>query len=83
MSPQGSYFTDTYSNVATPAKTAVFDAKGKLIKEIGDSKGPEYGDYDLATTKLIRLKTADGFDLPMTIMLQLNEPIWLHIGKQY
>jgi dipeptidyl-peptidase-4 len=50
----------------------VFDNKGKLIKEIADSKGAEYNDYELATTKLIRVKTADGFDLPMTIMLPLN-----------
>jgi len=72
LSPEGNYFVDTYSNLSTPAKTAVFDNKGKLIKEIADSKGAEYNDYELATTKLIRVKTADGFDLPMTIMLPLN-----------
>ncbi|WP_143822060.1 S9 family peptidase [Mucilaginibacter pedocola] len=72
MSPKGTYFTDTYSNVSTPTKIAVFNNKGKLVKEVADSKGAEYADYELATTKLIRVKTADGFDLPMTVMLPLN-----------
>lgn len=72
VSPAGSYFTDTYSNVSTPAKTAVYDNKGKLVKEIGDSKGAEFDEYELAKTQLVRVKTTDGFDLPMTVMLPLN-----------
>jgi dipeptidyl-peptidase-4 len=72
LSPEGSYFTDSYSNVSTPTKIGVYNNKGKLIKEIADSKGVEYDDYELATTQLVRVKTTDGFDLPMTIMLPLN-----------
>ncbi|MDB5061794.1 MAG: family peptidase [Mucilaginibacter sp.] len=72
LSPEGSYFTDSYSNVSTPTKIGVYNNKGKLIKEIADSKGAEYADYELATTQLVRVKTTDGFDLPMTIMLPLN-----------
>jgi len=72
VSPGGNYFTDTYSNVTTPAKTLLYSTSGKLIREIADSKGPEYDQYDLASTQLIRVKTPDGFDLPMTIMLPLN-----------
>jgi dipeptidyl-peptidase-4 len=72
LSPEGTYFTDSYSNVSTPTKLAVYDNKGKLIKEIGDAKGAEFGDYELASTQLVRVKTTDGFDLPMTIMLPAN-----------
>lgn len=72
VSPIGNYFTDSYSNVSTPGKIALYDNKGKLIKELGDSKGAEFGDYDLAKTQLVRVKTSDGFDLPMTVMMPLN-----------
>jgi dipeptidyl-peptidase-4 len=72
LSPEGSYFTDSYSNVSTPTKIGLYNNNGKLIKEIADSKGTEYADYELATTQLVRVKTTDGFDLPMTVMLPLN-----------
>ncbi|MBK0379973.1 S9 family peptidase [Mucilaginibacter sp. SD-g] len=72
VSDNGTYFTDTYSNVSTPTKIALYNSSGKFIKEIADSKGDEYNDYQLATTQLIRVKTPDGFDLPMTIMLPPN-----------
>ncbi|TWR30020.1 S9 family peptidase [Mucilaginibacter pallidiroseus] len=79
LSPNGSYFTDSYSNVATPTKLAVYDNKGKLVKDIADSKGEEFNDYELATTQLLRVKTSDGFDLPLTLMLPTN----YQAGKKY
>lgn len=72
LSPDGNYFTDTYSNAATPAKIGLYNNTGKLIRDVADSKGADYADYELATTQLKRIKTIDGFDLPMTIMLPLN-----------
>jgi dipeptidyl-peptidase-4 len=67
-SPAGSYFITTYSNSATPTKMALVNNKGKVIKEIGDSKGEQFDAYNLATTELLRVKSDDGlYELPMKV----------------
>lgn len=72
-SPNQKYFIATYSNIATPPKMALLDAKGKIIRELGDSKGASFDSYELAKTELIRVKSSDGlFDLPMTITYPLH-----------
>ena len=73
LSPGAKYFITTYSNSSTPPKMALVDTKGKLIRELGDSKGAEFDHYDLAKTTLNMVKTSDGlFDLPMAITYPLN-----------
>lgn len=73
MSPNEKYFITTYSNILTPSKMALLDIKGKLIRELGDSRGPGFDDYDLPKTELMRVKSADGlFELPMTITYPLH-----------
>ncbi len=79
-SPNGSYFITVYGNSATPNKMALVSNKGKIIKELGDAKGPDYDSYNLAKTELLRVKSDDGlYDLPMKVTWPLNmEP-----GKKY
>ncbi|MDB5202081.1 MAG: peptidase dipeptidylpeptidase domain protein [Ferruginibacter sp.] len=73
VSPDGSYFITAYNNVATPTKMSLVDNKGKIIKELGDSKGEDFGNYQLAKTELIRVKSDDGlYDLPMRVTWPLN-----------
>lgn len=73
ISPDGSYFVTNYSNATTPTRSALVDNKGKIIKELGDSKGAEFADYQLAKTELIRVKSDDGlYDLPMKVTWPLN-----------
>ncbi len=73
LSPNGKYFITSYSNISTPTKMALVDTKGKIIREIGDSKGSEFNNYDLAKVELIRVKSSDGlFDLPMTVIYPLH-----------
>ncbi|MFI5155656.1 MAG: DPP IV N-terminal domain-containing protein [Chitinophagales bacterium] len=73
LSPNGKYFITTYSNITTPPKMALLDNKGKLIREFGDSKGTQFGDYALSKTELVRVKSSDGlFELPMSIMYPLH-----------
>ena len=73
LSPNGSYFITTYSNSATPNKMTLVSNKGKIIKEIGDAKGAEFDNYELAKTELVRVKSADGlYDLPMKITWPVN-----------
>jgi dipeptidyl-peptidase-4 len=79
-SPNSEYFITTYGNSTTPNKMALVNNKGKLIKELGDAKGPDYDKYNLASTELIRVKSDDGlYDLPMKITWPLNRVP----GKKY
>lgn len=79
LSPKGTYFITTYSNVATPAKMSLYSSKGKLVRELGDSKGKEFDNYELAKTELIYIKTPDGYNLPATLTLPAN----LDIAKKH
>jgi len=73
MSPDGAYFITTYSNSVTPTRSTLVSNTGKIIKEIGDSRGPEFSNYQLAKTELIRVKSDDGlYDLPMKVTWPLN-----------
>ena len=79
-SPNSEYFITTYSNASTPAKMTLVNNKGKIIKELGDAKGMDYENYNLAKTEIIRVKSDDGlFDLPMKITWPLN----MVPGKKY
>ena len=73
LSPDASYFITTYSNVATPAKMAVVSNSGKLVKEIADARAPDYDNYQLARTELLRVKSDDGlYELPMKVTWPVN-----------
>lgn len=73
LSPNGKYFITSYSNVATPTTMALVDAKGKLIRELGNSKGEGFNQYEMARTEIVRVKSADGlFDLPVLITYPTN-----------
>jgi dipeptidyl-peptidase 4 len=80
LSPGSSYFITTYNNVATPNRMALLSNKGKLIRELGSAEGPEFANYQLAKTEMIRVKSEDGlYDLPMKVIWPTNrEP-----GKKY
>lgn len=73
LSPGGKYFITTYSNLSTPSTMALVDAKGKIIRELGNSKGVAFDEYNLPRTEMVRVKSADGlFDLPMNITYPIN-----------
>jgi dipeptidyl-peptidase-4 len=73
ISPGGSYFITTYSNATTPPKMTLISTKRKIIKELGDGKGEEFDNYNIAKTELIRVKSDDGlYDLPMKVTWPIN-----------
>ncbi len=79
LSPKGSYFITTYSNVSTPQKMVVCNDDGKVVREIADSKGKEVDNYELAKTEMVYMTTPDGYKLPGVITLPLDfDP-----GKKY
>jgi len=69
LSPDASYFITTYSNYAEPQKVALVDNNGKIIREIADSRGKDYEQFKALGrhTEIIRVKTPDGFELPVRI----------------
>src|SRR5258708_28365212 len=51
----------------------LLDNKGNKITDLGDSKGPEINNYNIATTELIHVKSDDGlFNLPAVVTWPLN-----------
>jgi len=79
LSPKGGYFITTYSNVAAPQKMAVCTTDGKVLREIGNAKGKEFDNYELAQTELVYMTTPDGYTLPAAITL----PFDLDPNKKY
>jgi len=79
-SPNSEYFITTYGNSSTPNKMALVNNNGKIIKELGDAKGAEYDNYNVAKTEIIRVKSDDDlYDLPMKI----TWPLTMEAGKKY
>ena len=72
LSTKGSYFVTTYSNVATPSMMGLYNNKGKLVRELGNSKGKEFDNYDIAKVELFTIRTPDGYDLPAVWTLPVN-----------
>ncbi|OYW20376.1 MAG: peptidase S9 family protein [Sphingobacteriales bacterium 12-47-4] len=73
LSPNNKYFITTYSNLTTPNTMVLMDMKGKVIRELGNAIGEEYGDFAKPRTEIVRVKSADGlFDLPVKITYPLN-----------
>lgn len=80
VSPNSEYFITTYGNSSTPNKMALVNNNGKIIKELGDAKGAEYDNYNVAKTEIIRVKSDDDlYDLPMKI----TWPLTMEAGKKY
>jgi dipeptidyl-peptidase-4 len=72
MSPAGTYFITTYSNVSTPQKRTLLDNTGKVIKELGDSKAADFDQYVFGRTEMITIPTDDGYNLPAVITYPTN-----------
>ena len=59
LSPSVSYFVTTYNNATTPSKMTLVSNKGKVIKELGDSKGEELEKTEIGKTELLRVMSDD------------------------
>ncbi len=73
VSPNGSYFITTYSNLNTPPAMALVDARGKIVRELANSKGSSFGAFNLPKNDLVHVPSADGlFELPVSITYPIN-----------
>ncbi len=66
------YFIDTYSSLTVPTRMEIRNNRGKLIRKIADSYLPVIEEYALAKPELFRVKTDDGFQLPVVWYLPYN-----------
>lgn len=68
ISPNGSYFIDTWNNIKTPGSIIAYDRKGKEIRAIHKFEEPVFDASKNARAELFRIKTSDGlFDMPAII----------------
>lgn len=68
VSPDGNYFITTYSNIHTPVRTALLNNKGKVIRELADSKSPDFDTYKVGRREYFTIPSDDGkFQLPVII----------------
>lgn len=68
VSPDGNYFITTYSNIHTPVRTALLNNKGKVVRELADSKSPDFDTYKVGRREYFTIPSDDGkFQLPVII----------------
>jgi dipeptidyl-peptidase-4 len=73
VSPNGSYFITAYSNLNTPPVMSLVDAKGKIIREVANSKGSNFNNFNLPKNELVKVPSTDGlFQLPVVITYPIN-----------
>ncbi|MDM1049945.1 S9 family peptidase [Sphingobacterium hotanense] len=80
VSPDGKHFITSYSNIHTPTKVALVDNNGRVIKELADSKSPEFANYNVGKRAYFTIPSEDGkFNLPVII----TYPTDFDESKQY
>ncbi|HNR42288.1 MAG TPA: DPP IV N-terminal domain-containing protein [Bacteroidales bacterium] len=73
VSPGGSWFIDTWNNIASPGGIIAYDRRGRLLREIHRFDNPEPDPSKNSRADLIRIRTSDGlFDMPAIITYPLN-----------
>ena len=64
VSPQGSYFIDTFSNTTTPTMQNLCKGDGTLVHLIKDMGMADRDEYALGKKELFTIPTEDGWELP-------------------
>ncbi len=73
ISPEGTYFVDTWNSVASAGAIVAIDKRGKVIREIHKFDQPAYDPSKHSKAELIKIMTSDGlFNMPAIITYPLN-----------
>jgi dipeptidyl-peptidase-4 len=72
VSPEGSYFIDTFSNATTPTRQNLYQGDGTYVRLMKDMGMPDRDEYDLGKKELFSIPTEDGYDLPAYWVLPPN-----------
>lgn len=79
VSPKGSFFVDTRSSLIRPQLTELVNVATKKKKVLADATSERYKSLKVSQPKLIRVKTADGLELPVIYTL----PADYQPGRRY
>jgi dipeptidyl-peptidase-4 len=73
ISPKGSYFIDTWSNISTPGSIIAYDSKAKQIKEIHKFEQQEIDPSKNSKSEFLKIMTSDGlFNMPAIMTYPVN-----------
>jgi dipeptidyl-peptidase-4 len=73
ISPKGTYFIDTWSNITTPGAITAFDKRGREIRTIYKFDQPEFDSAKNSRSEMVRIGTSDGlFNMPAIITYPVN-----------
>jgi dipeptidyl-peptidase-4 len=73
ISPNGTYFIDTWNSITSPGSIIAYNKKGKLIKEIYKFDQQAFDPSKNSKSELLKIMTADGlFNMPAIITYPLN-----------
>lgn len=67
--PKFNYFFDTFSNITTPPKVHLRQSDGSLIRVASENKVAALQEYELATPRLLRVPTRDGYMMNAMLIL--------------
>ncbi|NQU53974.1 MAG: S9 family peptidase, partial [Bacteroidetes bacterium] len=79
LSPNASYIIDNWSATDVPNKTDLVSTKGKLIRNLHNSKNP-LENYELGENTLVTLKTSDG---KTNLFGRIIKPVNFDPNKKY
>jgi dipeptidyl-peptidase-4 len=73
ISPKGSYYTDTWSSIASAGSILAYNKSGKMLREIHKFEEPAVGASGYAKAEMVTIPTSDGlFNMPAVITYPLN-----------
>ena len=68
ISPEGSYFIDTWSSITSPGSIITYNKKGEKLKEIYKFDHPEFDPAKNSKSVFLKILTSDGlFNMPAII----------------
>jgi dipeptidyl-peptidase-4 len=73
ISPNGSYFIDTWNSIASAGSIIAYNKSGKLIRELYKFEQPVYDPAKNSRSEMVKIMTSDGlFNMPATITYPIN-----------
>ena len=79
MSPTAEYYTETFSNVATPVSTTVHTADGNQIAVVHEPDRSAADEFDLLPSEFVQVQASDG----STLYGRLIRPAGFHKHRKY
>ncbi|HET7712971.1 MAG TPA: S9 family peptidase, partial [Thermoanaerobaculia bacterium] len=72
FNPAATLYIDSYSEVMTPTRVALFDTAGKRVRVIDENRVAALDEYELSRPEFLQVKTRDGFVMEAMLIKPLN-----------